>query len=79
MVMLAYIHIIRMVLKMLWAEGMTNIILLTFIDFDNGYVYYFCNGYGSEKGAHETCYRLKIDSGTLTDVLIITYHDGSHV
>lgn len=41
------------------------------IDFDEGYVYYFTNGNGEE-----SCDRLKIDSGDLNDVLIITYHDG---
>lgn len=41
------------------------------IDFDNGYVYYFCDGNGDE-----TCDRVKIDSGDLNDVVIITYHDG---
>lgn len=44
------------------------------IDFDNGYVYYFCHGNGNE-----TCDRLKIDSGDLNSVLIITYHDGDDV
>jgi len=44
------------------------------IDFDEGYVYYFCDGNGDT-----TCDRLKIDSGDLNDVLIITYHDGSDV
>lgn len=41
------------------------------IDFDEGYVYYFCDGNGDT-----TCDRIKIDSGTLNDVVIITYHDG---
>lgn len=41
------------------------------IDFDNCYVYYFCDGNGDE-----ICHRLKIDSGTLNDVVLITYHDG---
>ena len=41
------------------------------IDFDEGYVYYFCDGNGDG-----TCDRIKIDSGTLNDVVIITYHDG---
>lgn len=41
------------------------------IDFDNGYVYYFTEG-NSEGG----CIRTKIESGTLNDVLIVTYHDG---
>lgn len=44
------------------------------IDFDEGYVYYFCDGNGDT-----TCDRLKMDSGDLNDVLIITYHDGSDV
>ena len=41
------------------------------IDFDEGYVYYFTEGNGEEG-----CDRLKIESGTLNDVLIITYHVG---
>ena len=41
------------------------------IDFDEGYVYYFTDGNGEE-----TCDRLKIDSGTLNDRVVITYHDG---
>lgn len=41
------------------------------IDFDEGYVYYFCHG-----NEDETCDRVKIVSGDLNDVLIITYHDG---
>ena len=41
------------------------------IDFDEGYVYYFTDGNGDS-----TCERLKIDSGTLNDKVIITYHDG---
>lgn len=44
------------------------------IDFDEGYVYYFTDGNG---GA--SCHRLKIDSGDLNSVLIITYHDGDDV
>ena len=42
------------------------------IDFDEGYVYYFQEGVGST-----FCDRIKIDSGTLNDVVIITYHDGT--
>ena len=41
------------------------------IDFDEGYVYYFTDGNGDS-----SCDRLKIDSGTLNDAIIITYHDG---
>lgn len=41
------------------------------IDFDEGYVYYFTEGNGSE-----TCERLKIDEGDLNSVVIVTYHDG---
>lgn len=41
------------------------------IDFDEGYVYYFIEGNGDS-----TCDRLKIESGTLNDMVIITYHDG---
>jgi len=39
------------------------------VDFDERYVYRFRNDEG-------TCDRLKIDSGGLNNVLIITYHDG---
>ncbi len=42
------------------------------VDFDEGYVYYFTEGNGS--GIVE---RVKIDSGDLNNVLIITYHDGN--
>lgn len=42
------------------------------IDFDEGYVYRFTDGNGDE-----TCDRLKIESGDLNDVLIVTYHDGT--
>lgn len=49
------------------------------IDFDEGYVYYFCEGYGSEKEGNVTCDKVKIDSGTLNDAVIITYHVGSDV
>lgn len=41
------------------------------IDFDEGYVYYFTEGNGNE-----ICDRLKIVSGDLNSVVIITYHDG---
>lgn len=41
------------------------------IDFDEGYVYYFTDGNGES-----FCERLKIESGTLNDKIIITYHDG---
>lgn len=41
------------------------------IDFDEGYVYYFTEGNGES-----SCDRLKIESGTLNDKVIITYHDG---
>lgn len=41
------------------------------IDFDEGYVYTFADGNGSG-----LCFRLKIESGDLNDVVIITYHDG---
>lgn len=41
------------------------------IDFDEGYVYFFADGNGDE-----TCDRVKIESGDLNSVLIITYHDG---
>lgn len=42
------------------------------IDFDNNYVYYFTDGNGDT-----TCDRLKIESGDLNSVVIITYHDGA--
>ena len=42
------------------------------IDFDSGYVYNFQNGNGNT-----LCDRVKIDSGDLNKVVIITYHDGS--
>ena len=41
------------------------------INFDEGYVYFFCDGNGEETGD-----KAKIVSGTLNDVLIVTYHDG---
>ena len=41
------------------------------IDFDEGYVYRFIDGNGDA-----TCDRLKIESGDLNSVLIVTYHDG---
>lgn len=44
------------------------------IDFDDGYVYYFTDGNGSE-----TCDKVKIDSGDLNDYVTITYHDGGSV
>ena len=44
------------------------------IDFDAGYVYNFTDGNGSE-----SCDRVKIDSGDLNSVVIITYHDGPDI
>lgn len=44
------------------------------IDFNNRYVYCFSDGNGSE-----SCERVKMVSGDLNDVLIITYHDGDDV
>lgn len=41
------------------------------VDFDEGYVYNFTDGNGSD-----TCDRTAIESGDLNDVLITTYHDG---
>lgn len=41
------------------------------IDFDEGYVYWFTDGNGDS-----TCDKVKIESGTLNDAVIITYHDG---
>ncbi|MBR5524103.1 MAG: zinc ribbon domain-containing protein [Clostridia bacterium] len=41
------------------------------IDFDQGYVFWFADGNGDE------CVdKVKIDSGTLNSVLIVTYHDN---
>lgn len=42
------------------------------IDFDEKYVYRFCDGNGDE-----TCDRLKITKGDLNDKIIVTYHSGS--
>lgn len=42
------------------------------IDFDKGYVYNFFEGNGDDY-----CDRLKIESGDLNSVLIITYHDDN--
>ncbi|MCM1024722.1 MAG: hypothetical protein NC395_11805 [Prevotella sp.] len=39
------------------------------IDFDEGYVYRFLD-------SDTSCDRLKIESGDLNDVIIVTYHDG---
>lgn len=44
------------------------------VDFDENYVYYFLDGNGSE-----TCDKVKITSGDLNSVLLITYHDGNSV
>ena len=52
--------------------GIYDIYLI--IDFDENYVYYFTDG--NENGI---CDRLKIESGNLNSVLIITYHDGGSV
>lgn len=41
------------------------------IDFDSGYVYRFLDGNGDK-----SCDKVKIDSGTLNDIVIFTYHDG---
>jgi hypothetical protein len=41
------------------------------IDFDEGYVYFFSEGNGSE-----TCDRMKIDSGDLNSGVTYTYHDA---
>ncbi len=41
------------------------------IDFDKGYVYFFSEGNGDS-----TCDKVKIDSGDLNSVVIITYHDS---
>lgn len=42
------------------------------IDFDEGYVYHFCEGNGDE-----TCDRAKIKEGDLNKGLLVKYHDGS--
>lgn len=44
------------------------------IDFDEGYVYWFTDGNGSD-----SCDKVKIESGDLNDKVIITYHDGDDV
>lgn len=41
------------------------------IDFDKGYVYHF-----TDESGNEYCDRIKMTSGDLNSVLIITYHDG---
>lgn len=41
------------------------------IDFDKGYAYYFTEGNGDS-----TCERVKIESGTLNDAVVVTYHEG---
>ncbi|MDH6366266.1 MULTISPECIES: zinc ribbon domain-containing protein [unclassified Breznakia] len=41
------------------------------IDFDEGYVYFFTDGNGDDGE------RVRIESGTLNDTMIITWHDGS--
>lgn len=43
------------------------------VDFDEGYVYYFLEGDGNE-----FCDKIKIESGDLNSVLIITYHEDSN-
>lgn len=43
------------------------------IDFDEGYVYRFLDGNGDN-----TCEKVKIESGTLNDVVIITYNEGGY-
>lgn len=43
------------------------------IDFDEGYVYWFTDGNGDG-----TCDKVKIESGTLNSVVIITYHEGKN-
>lgn len=42
------------------------------IDFDEGFVYFFADGNGDE-----TCTKVKMTSGNLNSVLIITYNDGN--
>jgi len=43
------------------------------INFDDGFVYFFSEGNGSE-----ICDKVKIGSGNLNSTLIITYHDGNY-
>ena len=43
------------------------------IDFDEGYVYRFLDGNGDN-----TCEKVRIESGNLNDVLIITYNDNGY-
>ncbi len=54
-----------------YASGGMNYDIYYIVDFDEGYVYYFLEGEDNN-----FCDRVKIDSGTLNDVVIITYHDG---
>ena len=44
------------------------------IDFDEGYVYRFLDGNGED-----SCEKVKIESGNLNDVVIITYHEGGTI
>ena len=49
----------------------TNYDIYYIINFDTGYVFRFLEGDGNEG-----CDKLKIESGDLNSVLIVTYHDG---
>lgn len=57
--------------KYAYVASHQNYDIYLIIDFDEGYVYRFLDGDGSTD-----CDKVPITSGTLNDVLIITYHDG---
>jgi ABC-type glycerol-3-phosphate transport system substrate-binding protein len=54
-----------------YKQSGTNYDVYWIIDFDEGYAYYFT--YGNENG---TCERVQIESGTLNEYIVVTYHDG---
>lgn len=57
-----------------YKKHLSNYDIYYIIDFDDGYVYYFCEGNGDS-----SCERMMIESGTLNDVLIIAEEDGDDV
>lgn len=52
-----------------YKRDLSNYDIYYIIDFDEGYVYNFAEGNGND-----VCDRLKIESGTLNDAVLITYH-----
>ncbi len=52
----------------------TNYDQYLIIDFDEGFIYYFCEGNGDE-----TCDKMKIDSGDLNSLLYFYFVDGDDV